>query len=158
MDCIVHGVAKSWTRLSDFNHKNHWVIARQKYCLKNTKFLLQLLTCTFIIQTSYLGFQVLMFAPLDTMSCYPNHVGACVPSHFSCILLLATLWTAARQAPWSMGFSRKCTGVDCCFLLQGIFLTQGSNPSLLCLLNWQADSLPLVPPGKVKKCQPLNCV
>ena len=29
----------------------------------------------------------------------------------------------------------------CChFLLQRIFLTQGSNP---CLLNWQADSLPL---------------
>ena len=26
--------------------------------------------------------------------------------------------------------------------LQGIFPTQGSNPSLLCLLHWQADSLP----------------
>ena len=26
---------------------------------------------------------------------------------------------------------------------QGIFLTQGSNPSLLCLLHWQVDSLPL---------------
>ena len=30
--------------------------------------------------------------------------------------------------------------MDCHFLLQGIFLTQGSN---LCLLHWQADSLPL---------------
>ena len=29
------------------------------------------------------------------------------------------------------------------FLLQGIFLTQGSNPHLPCLLHWQADSLPL---------------
>ena len=29
------------------------------------------------------------------------------------------------------------------FLLQGIFLTQGSNPHLLCLLHWQAGSLPL---------------
>ena len=28
----------------------------------------------------------------------------------------------------------------CLFLLQGIFLTQGSNP---CILHWQADSLPL---------------
>ena len=28
-------------------------------------------------------------------------------------------------------------------LLQGIFLTQGSNLSLLCLLHWQADSLSL---------------
>ena len=29
------------------------------------------------------------------------------------------------------------------FLLQGIFLTQGSNSSLLCLPHWQAGSLPL---------------
>ena len=33
-------------------------------------------------------------------------------------------------------------------LLQGIFLTQGSNPHLLFLLHWQAGSLPLAPPGK----------
>ena len=33
------------------------------------------------------------------------------------------------------------------FLLQGIIPTQGSNPHLLHLLNWQADILPLVPPG-----------
>ena len=29
-----------------------------------------------------------------------------------------------------MGFSGKSAGVDCHFLLQGIFLTQGSNPGL----------------------------
>ena len=34
------------------------------------------------------------------------------------------------------------------FLSQGISLTQGSNPHLLHLLNWQVCSLPLVPPGK----------
>ena len=34
------------------------------------------------------------------------------------------------------------------FLLQGIFLSQGSNPHLLHLLHWQAGSLPLAPPGK----------
>ena len=33
--------------------------------------------------------------------------------------------------------------VGCHFLLQGIFLTQGSNPHLLCLLHWQVNSLPL---------------
>ena len=33
-------------------------------------------------------------------------------------------------------------------ILQGIFPTQGSKPHLLCLLHWQAGSLPLVPPGK----------
>ena len=33
--------------------------------------------------------------------------------------------------------------MDCHFLIQGIFPTQGSNPCLLCLLHWQADSLSL---------------
>ena len=59
------------------------------------------------------------------------------------ILLFATLWIVASQAPMSIGFSSKNTGVYCHFLLQGIFLMQGLNASLLCLLYWQADSLPL---------------
>ena len=46
----------------------------------------------------------------------------------------------------------KNNGVGCHALLQGIFLTQGLNPRLLCLLRWQAGSLPLVPPGKDEKC------
>ena len=45
-----------------------------------------------------------------------------------------TLWTIACQAPLSMGFSRRETGVGCHGLLQGIFLTQELNSSLLCLL------------------------
>ena len=45
-------------------------------------------------------------------------------------------------------FPSKNTGMSCHFLLQGIFLTQGSNPGLLRLLHWQVDSFPLVPPGK----------
>ena len=40
-------------------------------------------------------------------------------------------------------FSGKNTGVDCCFLFQGILPTQGSDPSLLCPLHWHTDSLPL---------------
>ena len=40
----------------------------------------------------------------------------------------------------------KNTGMGCHALLQGIFPTQGSNPHLLCLLNWQVGSLPLAPP------------
>ena len=39
------------------------------------------------------------------------------------------------QAPLSMGFSDKNTGVGCHSLLQGIFLTQESNQHLLCLLH-----------------------
>ena len=42
----------------------------------------------------------------------------------------------------------KNTGVDCHAFLQGIFPTQGLKPRLLCLLHWQAGSLPLMPPGK----------
>ena len=40
-------------------------------------------------------------------------------------------------------FPGKNTGVGCHFLLQGNFLTQGSNPHLLHLLHWQVESLPL---------------
>ena len=40
------------------------------------------------------------------------------------------------------------TGVGCHSLLQGIFPTSGWNLCLLCLLHWQAGSLPLAPPGK----------
>ena len=61
-----------------------------------------------------------------------------------------TPWTVACQFPLSMGFSSKNTGVGCP-ALQGIFPTQGSNPSLLCLLHWQVDSSPLAPPGKPHK-------
>ena len=52
-------------------------------------------------------------------------------------VLSDSLWPhglVAYQAPLSMGFSSKNTGVGCHFLLQGIFLPQGSNPCLLHLL------------------------
>ena len=55
----------------------------------------------------------------DLMGCYPAR--------------LLCLWN----------FPGKYTGVGCLFLLQGIFLTQGSSWYLWCLLHWQADSLPL---------------
>ena len=40
---------------------------------------------------------------------------ACVPSPFSGARLFVTLWTAARQAPFSMGFSRQeyWSGLSC---------------------------------------------
>ena len=47
---------------------------------------------------------------------------------------LATPWTVAHQALLSMEFSGKNAGVGCHFLFQGIFPTQGSNPSFLHLL------------------------
>ena len=70
-------------------------------------------------------------------------------SHFSHAWLFVTVWTVACQAPWdSPGMN---IGVGCLALLQGIFPTQGSNPCCLCLLHWQAGSLPLIPPGKLKE-------
>ena len=51
----------------------------------------------------------------------------------------------AHEAPLSMAFSAKNTGIGCHFLYQGIFLTQGSNLHLLRLLHWQQDSLPFEP-------------
>ena len=52
------------------------------------------------------------------------------------------LQPARLLRPWDS--PGKNPGVGCHFLLQGVFLAQGLNPGLL---HWQADSLPLVPPG-----------
>ena len=49
---------------------------------------------------------------------------------FSHVQLFVNPWTVACQAPLSMGFSGQNTGKGCHFLFQGIFPTQGSNPSL----------------------------
>ena len=73
----------------------------------------------------------------------------CMLSRLSYVQLFATLWTVAHQAPLSMRFPGKNTGVGCHFLFQGIFLTQGLNLHLS-LLHWQVGSVPLAPPGKPK--------
>ena len=60
----------------------------------------------------------------------------------SCVQLFVTSWAvAASLRLWNS--PGKNTEVGCHFLLQGIFLTQELNLPLLCLLHWQADSLPL---------------
>ena len=51
-----------------------------------------------------------------------------------------TTWTVAHQTPLSKDFPGKNPGMDCYFLLQGTFWTQGSNSYLM---NWQVESLPL---------------
>ena len=78
-------------------------------------------------------FKELTSAGVDT-----NRTCVCVCAQLlSHIWLFATPWTGAHQTPLSMRFLRQNTGVGCHFLLQGIFLTQGSN---LSLLHWQADA------------------
>ena len=63
----------------------------------------------------------------------------------SCLTLCNPMDCIQVPCPWD--FPGKNTGVGCHFLLQGIFLTQGSNPHLL---HWQVDSFTTEPPGKPK--------
>ena len=73
---------------------------------------------------------------------FQAYIGLCV-----CAQPCLTLWDpmdckpARLFCPWY--FPGKNTRVGYHFLLQGIFLTQGLNLRLLCLLSRQADSLPL---------------
>ena len=64
---------------------------------------------------------------MDEIQVPLRHKGAWVLSHFSRVRLFATLWSVAHQAPLSMGFSRQEYWMSCHALLQGVFLTQGSN-------------------------------
>ena len=59
-------------------------------------------------------------------------------SRFSCVSTLQHHGPARLLSP----------EVGCHALLQGILPTQGSNSRFSCLLYWQENSLPLVPPGK----------
>ena len=74
--------------------------------------------------------------PSTTSTCLLSYQETCVcmcthtQSH-SCFLLFVTLWAVAPPASSVRGFPRKNIGVCCHFLLQGIFLTQGSNLGLL---------------------------
>ena len=81
-------------------------------------------------------------------------------THFSLICFLVTkLYSTVLWPPWTVAcqptlpysacswdFPGKKIRVGCHFLLQGIFLTQGSN---LQLLHWQGNSLPLSHQGKM---------
>ena len=61
----------------------------------------------------------------------------------SCPTVCDPMDPIAHQAAVSMGFSRQeyWSGLPCS-PPGDLFPTQGSNPSLFCLLHWQVDSLP----------------
>ena len=65
-------------------------------------------------------------------ACVPSHVQHCDPREYS--LLGSTVHGISPD---------KNSGVGYHFLLQGIFLTQESNPHLLQFLHWQVNSFPL---------------
>ena len=66
-----------------------------------------------------------------------------------------TPWNIAFHAPLTIEFPGKNSGMNCHFLLQGIFLLQGSNPCLLHLVHWQTDSLLLCLSGSLRECKTL---
>ena len=57
-------------------------------------------------------------------------------SCFTCLQLFASLWTVTVRLLCHCDSPGKNTGVGCHDVLQGIFLTQRSNPHLLGLLYW----------------------
>ena len=65
----------------------------------------------------------------------------------SCAWLFGTPWTVAYRLLHSWDSPGKSTRVGCHFLLQGIFLTQGSNPGLS---HCRQTLLPSEPPGKYR--------
>ena len=94
--------------------------------------------------TSTLFWEVLspIRTPLLSLPACKHHMRVCLV--LSPVWLIATPWTAARQAPLSMGSPRQNTGVGCRFLLQRIFLTQGLNLHFMCFLRRWVDPLPLL--------------
>ena len=75
-----------------------------------------------------------------------------VPGRLSHVQVLVTLWTVARQAPLSMGFSRQeyWNGLPC--PPPGALPDPGIEPeSLTSILHWQVGSLPLAPLGSPRE-------
>ena len=151
----VHRVAKSQTRLSDFTSLHFNVLFSASvslwiFCLDdlpidihgclNALFYYAAVNLSLMFLNSC--FMYLFVAILDACACMLIHsvvsdstaYGVVHPHGLQPTRLLH-LW----NFPW------KKTGMDFHFLLQGIILTQESNPHLLLLLCQQADSLLLSP-------------
>ena len=71
-----------------------------------------------------------------------------VLSRVSHVLVFATSWTVADQAPLFTGFSTQDYWSRLPCTSPGIFPSREWNWHLLCLLHWQAGSLPPAPPQK----------
>ena len=78
-------------------------------------------------------------------------------SCFSCVWLCATLWTVACQAPLSMGFPSKNTGVGCHVLLHGSRDPGSSRSRDQNCISWISCIVgrffTAEPPGKPWACQ-----
>ena len=88
---------------------------------------------------------------MNSLLLFNSHTTICaVLSHFSHVWFFATPWTVAHLARLFMRIlqARIQEWLAISSSRGWIFLTQGLNPCLLCILHWQMGSLPLAPPGK----------
>ena len=91
---------------------------------------------------------------LNTLGTQPIHIWwlneliACVLSHFNHVLVFATLWSAASQAPLYMGFSMKEYWRRLPCPSPGALPNSGIEPTSLTSPVWAGISLSLVTPGK----------
>ena len=142
-----HGVTKSQTQLKWLNThtKTAFFIVQLSYPYMTTGKTIALTRQTFVSKVMsllclFIQYQKMCY--LLTLCCV---VLSC--SFVSYSLQPHRLFTTRLLCPWK--FSGKNTGVVCDFFLQGIFLTEGSNLSFLCLLHWRIDSLSLF---QIRKC------
>ena len=117
---VVHGFTKTWTWLSDWTELNWWVYAIMR---------LEILGSS---ETVTVGIRIRMVQDPEICTWYM----ACQYSQLK--------ETSRILCPWY--FPGKNTRVDCHFLLQGIFLTQGLNlhllPSRYILYHWATWETP----------------
>ena len=146
----VHGVAKSRTRLRDWTQLNWVWLLKDHRGDTSGNVLLWLYQCQYsgcdIVLLFYKAILLGKLGKQYLVSLCIILTHTCGLSLFSHVWLIATPWTVAHQAPLFVRILQARI-LEWVILLQGIFLTQGSNPRLS-LLYWQAESLPLVPPGK----------
>ena len=107
---------------------------------------------------------------LDTISFYPHSIILSLISYITAsfiysllssniqkvkslsrVQLFVTPWTVADQAPPSMGFPGKSTGVGCHFLLQGDLPDPGIKPASSASPTMAGGFFATAPPGKPKQ-------
>ena len=138
-------------------HLNQWAAVWSSFHkwihLSKVQTLPRSLSCIFCMFSGLrpLVFQQVSRSPADGSSFSPafahcfnfyffsfNTMGSCYLFAKLCLTLCHGLQPTRLLCPWD--FPGRNTGVGCYFLLQGIVPSQTLN---LCLLHWQADSLPL---------------
>ena len=172
---VIHGVAKSWTRLSDWSHLIWCLIKNlcQEYIKDSYKSVLRGHPNFFLVGKKFEW----IFIQEDTWMTN-KYIKRCptwlvigemllkakMRDHYTSTAqllnhfwLFATPWTEAHQTPLAMAFSRREYWSGLPFPSPGIFPTQGLNSSHLCLLHWKGDSLPLSHWGNLHSPEKLSC-